>query len=129
MSVRAWVTIGAVSNILTGPPTSFQSVGFPIVVILPTSNQAGSEIAGSVSAIGSIPVNAGDSAAIAFIYGVAMSVESGYLDAEFGFGTHRGVADHEPANADDYQKMDYRFEPDWFIEAVSGRLQNAPSTD
>jgi hypothetical protein len=129
-SIRAWVTIGTVSNILTWPPTTFHSVGFPIVVILPTSNQAGYEIGGSVSAIGSIPVNAGDSAAIAFIYGVAMSVESGYLDADFGgFGTHRGVADHEPANADDYQKMDYRFEPDWFIEAVSGRLQDAPSTD
>jgi hypothetical protein len=28
-----------------------------------------------------------------------------------------------------YDKIQYRFEPDWWIQAISGRLENAPPTD
>lgn len=132
-SIREYVTIGTTSDISSSPPVdqwpTWQTVGWPINQLLPLPPLE-LDLGGSVTVTGSIPVTAGDSAAIAFIYGTVISIANGLLQLLWGnFGTRRIIAPGGTVGYRDYDKIEYRFEPDWWIEAVNGRLPNAPVID
>jgi hypothetical protein len=125
-SIHTYVTLATVGDVSTSPPvdqwTSWQTVGWPIIQTLPIPEVV-LDLEGGIAVHGSIPVTAGNSAAIAFIYGTIISIEGGLLQllwGNFGTGILGGVDYHA------YDKIEYRFEPDWWIEAISGRLANTP---
>jgi hypothetical protein len=128
-SIVEYVTLGTTGDISTAPPvdewTDWRTVGWPINATLPLPGPT-LVLEGNVLVSDSIAVNAGDSAAIAFIYGTIISVASGLLQLLWGnFGT-RVVKAGQTVDYRDYDKIEYRFEPDWWLEAVSNRLANAP---
>jgi hypothetical protein len=122
-SLGLFVTIGWTANVAEDPGlsdwTTWQTVGWPINEPLPTDNPS---YGGSVSVLGSIPVDQGNSAAVGFIYGVIVSAASGLVRVIGDFGTR---LTYPPAGEDDYlayDKMEYRFEPTWWIEAIENRV-------
>ncbi|HTA96748.1 MAG TPA: hypothetical protein VK730_03805 [Solirubrobacteraceae bacterium] len=128
--IREYVTIGTAGDVSTSPPvdqwTTWQTVGWPIEQTLPLPPLE-LELSGGVLVTGSIPVAAGENPAIAFIYGTAITITDGLLQLLWGnFGTSRVVAPAGTPEYRDYDKIEYRFEPDWWISAVNGRLTNAP---
>jgi hypothetical protein len=126
-SIHAYVTIGTASDTDTSIDewTNWQTVGWPIIQSLPIQEVI-LDIEGGVSVTGSIPVTAGNSCAMAFIYGIVISIAGGLLMLLYGdWGT--GIIGGVDYTA--YDKIQYRFEPDWWIQAISGRLENAPPTD
>jgi hypothetical protein len=99
--------------------TIWQTVGWPINELLPTDNPS---YGGSVSFLGSIPAGEGNSAAAGFIYGAIVRAASGLVRMIGDFGTH---LTYPPVGEDNYlayDKMEYRFEPTWWIEAIDNRV-------
>lgn len=122
-SVREFVTIGKTADVAATPMndwTIWQTVGWPIDQPLPTATL---NLSGAVPVAGSIPVAAGKSAALGFIYGTIISVAGGYVQLLWGnYGTRRTVAGDAPISYRDYGKVEYRFEPDWWLHAVDSRM-------
>jgi len=129
-SVRSYVTVGTTGNAASSPVdawTTWQTVGWPINQLLPLTTVI-LDLQGGIVVAGSIPVIAGQSAAIGFIYGTVISVAGGLLQLLYGImSTRRIGAPGTTVDYRDYDKIEYRFEPDWWIEAISGRLPNAPA--
>ncbi len=73
---------------------------------------------------GSIAVAQGKSAALGFIYGTIVSAASGFVQFLWAnFGTRQTVPSHALVGPGDFDKLEYRFEPDWWIRAVANRLE------
>jgi hypothetical protein len=128
-SIHSYVTIGTASDVSTSPPVdewaTWETAGWPIIQTLPISDVI-LDVTGGIGVNGSIPVAVGNSAAIAFLYGVVISIAGGLLQLLWGnFGT--GIIGGTDYHA--YDKIEYRFEPDWWIKAVSDRLAGAASAD
>jgi hypothetical protein len=116
-SIQTYVTLATVGDVARDRWTNWQTVGWPIIQTLPSPPRAFG--LGNIAVNGSIPVMAGNSAAIAFIYGTTISVEGGWLQLLWGnFGTRYLDASDYYA----YGKLEYRFESNGWIEAISGRL-------
>jgi hypothetical protein len=126
-SIYAYVTIGTAGDTYTPIDewTTWQTAGWPITQSLPIPGVI-LDLEGGVPVTGSIPVTAGNSASMGFIYGVVISIAGGLLQLLYGdWGTGIiGGADYTA-----FDKIEYRFEPEWWIQAISGRLENAPPTD
>jgi hypothetical protein len=125
-SVREFATIGWTSDIASDPLadwTTWQTVGWPVDETLPSENL---NLGGAVPVVGSIPVAAGHSAALGFIYGTIVSVASGLVQFLWGnFGTRLTLPPTGTVDYRDYDKIEYRFEPSWWLEAVAARLELA----
>jgi hypothetical protein len=81
-------------------------------------------LGGGVPVTGFIPVEAEDLPALGFIYGTVASVASGYLQFLWGnFGTRLLLGPGKTATHLDYDLLEYRFEPDWWLTVVADRLQ------
>lgn len=122
-SLSLFVTIGWSANVAEDPGlsnwTTWQTVGWPINELLPTDNPS---YGGSVSVLGSIPVDEGNSAAVGFIYGAIVSAASGLVHMIGDFGTRLTYPPGGEVNYLAYDKMEYRFEPTWWIEAIDNRV-------
>src|ERR1043165_2162142 len=120
-SIAEFVTIGSTGDIASSPVdswTNWQGVGWPVNATLPRPNTDLS-FWGAVPVSGSIPVQAGKNAALGFIYGTIISVASGYVQLLWAnFGTRRTVGPSETINYTLYDKIEYRFEPQWWRDAV-----------
>jgi hypothetical protein len=98
-------------------------LGWPVNESLPSGSL---DLGGGVPVTGSIPVVGGRSAALGFIYGTIVSVASGYVQFLWGnFGTRRTVLPGTTVDYRDYDKIEYRFEPAWWLEAIDTRLELA----
>jgi len=120
--VYCYVTIGTASDTYTPVDqwTNWQTPGWPLMQSLPVQSIE-LDLEGGVPVIGSIPVTAGVSPAMAFIYGTVISVAGGLVQLLYGdWGT--GIIGGTDYTA--YDKIQYRFEPEWWVDAVSGRLVN-----
>jgi hypothetical protein len=118
-SVREFVTIGSTPDLLVSPDdwTNWTTVGWPVDTTLPNSQM---HYYGGVPVSGSIAVQAGKNAALGFIYGTVVSVASGYVQFLWGnFGTRRTVPASTPVDYTLYDKIEYRFVPTWWLEAVA----------
>jgi hypothetical protein len=129
-SIRSYVTIGTTGNISSGSMddwTTWQTVGWPINELLPL-NTVILDLQGGTPVTGSIPVIAGQSAAIGFIYGTVISVAGGLLQMLYGIMSTRLYipGDSRPVDYTDYDKIQYRFEPDWWVNAVESYIALAP---
>jgi hypothetical protein len=122
-SVMEFVTIGWTADVASNPLddwNTWETVGWPVNTVLPSAEL---NYAGSVPVSGSIDVTQGKSAALGFIYGTIVSVATGYVQFLWGnFGTRRYLAPGQVASYTDYDKIEYRFEPEWWIKAVAQRL-------
>jgi hypothetical protein len=120
-SLQEFVTIGRTANVGSQSPfddPQIQTVGWPVDISLPYAGSL--NFGGPTAVLGSIPVHAGDVAGLAFIYGTIVSVANGYIQFSWGnFGTRRTLPQGQPSGASDFDKIEYRFEPDWWIQAVS----------
>jgi hypothetical protein len=118
-TVREFVTIGSTPDSLVSPDdwTNWATVGWPVDATLPSSKL---NYAGAVPVLGSIAVQAGKNAALGFVYGTIVSVASGYVMFSWGnFGTRRTVPASTPVDYTLYDKIEYRFEPTWWLEAIA----------
>jgi hypothetical protein len=125
-SVRSYVTIGTTGDVASDPVdqwTNWQTVGWPINSTLPLTTVT-LDLQGGATVTGSIPVSGGKSAALGFIYGTVISVAGGLLQILYGImSTRRSVpGSSAPVTYRDYDKIEYRFEPDWWVKAVQTRL-------
>jgi hypothetical protein len=122
-SVREFVTVGWSSDIASDPLadwTTWQTVGWPVDETLPSDNL---NLGGSVPVVGSIPVETGNSAALGFIYGTIVSVASGFVQFLWGnFGTRLTLPATASVDYRDYDKIEYRFEPAWWLKAIDERF-------
>ncbi len=126
--VDAFVTIGTTSNVLAGSPFdtgAWKTVGWPVWVNLPqTMPRFFDQVPTRVS--GSIEVQAGRNAAIGFIYGVIAGIASGYAQIAWGgMGTRLTLPPGTTYDGELFDKIEYRFEPAWWIKVVSDRLDAA----
>ena len=120
-SVMVFVTIGTTSDV-NQPIANWGTVGWPTNVTLPQGFLAAG---GSVPVSGTIPVKKGQQAALGMIFGVIVSVASGYC---MFLPTSNIAARLVPAQGQqigpgDYGKIEYCFNPDWWIIALEQRLQ------
>jgi hypothetical protein len=122
--VQEFVTIGKSGDILTTNPfdsSAMATVGWPVMVNLPQPHVA--QFSGAVPVSGSIPVVKGKTAALAFVYGAIAGVASGFVQFSWAnFGTRRTLPSGSVIGAEAYDKIEYRFEPNWWITAVEERL-------
>jgi hypothetical protein len=122
--VQEFVTIGKSGDVLTTSPfdsSVMETVGWPVMVNLPQSSVA--QFSGSVPVSGSIPVTQGKTAALAFVYGAIVGVASGFVQFSWAnFGTRKTLSSGAVIGAEAYDKIEYRFEPNWWITAVQQRL-------
>lgn len=117
--LTSFVTIGTSPDV-NAPldPAAFQMVGWPFWVTLPQAPFTDFErVPTPVNAV--IKVQAGKTAAIAFIYGVIAGIDTGY--ANISFGAMETRLSLPPDNGWPYGKIEYRFEPDWWATAVAQR--------
>lgn len=129
--VNAFVTIGKTSDVLAGSPFdpgAEETVGWPFWVALPqTTLRFFDQVPTLVS--GSIQVQAGKSAAIGFIYGVIAGIASGYVQMSWGsMGTRLTLPPGTPYDGEVFDKIEYRFEPDWWVNVVAQRLDEAATS-
>ena len=119
-SLREFVTIGTTANAAIESPGNWATVGWPVDVTLPYPGQL--SFGASVPVSGSIAVAEGNQAALGFVYGTIVSVASGYVQFLWGnFGTRRVVSAGGTVGPSDFDQIEYRFEPIWWIEAVNRR--------
>jgi hypothetical protein len=122
-SVREFVTVGWSGDVASDPLadwTTWQTVGWPVDETLPSNNL---NLGGSIPVVGSIPVEAGNSAALGFIYGTIVSAASGFVQFLWGnFGTRLTLPPTASVGYRDYDKIEYRFEPAWWLKAIDERL-------
>jgi hypothetical protein len=123
--VNAFVTIGKTPDVLAGSPFdpgAEATVGWPFWVTLPQStvrffDQVPTPVWGSMQ------VQTGKTAAIGFIYGVIAGIASGYVQMPWGsMGTRLTLPPGASYDGEVFDKIEYRFEPDWWVKAVTQRL-------
>lgn len=120
---RQFVTLGSTSNSNSSPVagwTNWHTVGWPLDVTFPNEEHS---FGGAVPVIGSIPVEKGQRAALGFIYGMIMSVASGYFQSWGSIGTRRTVGYSTPVDYTLFGRMEYRFEPTFVLEAIEQAMQ------
>lgn len=125
-SLMEFVTIGTTSDVASSPLdqwNTWRTVGWPVNESLPSANL---HLGGTVPVAGSIPVEAGKHAALGFIYGCIVSAAGGYVQFLWGnFGTRRTVPASSTVGYQDYDKVEFRFEPGWWLDAIDRRVQSA----
>jgi hypothetical protein len=120
-SVREFVTVGWTADVATQPLGNWNTVGWPVDVSLPREGSLNFGIPVPVS--GSIAVAQGHNAALGFIYGTIVSVANGYVQF---LGQLRHSHDSSSGTAygsGNLDKIEYRFEPDWWIGTVARRMK------
>lgn len=130
--VNAWVTIGTTSDVeASGPfePGAAQTAGFPFWITLPPAALPVNIDQVPTPVSGSIQVQAGKTPAIGLIYGVAAGIASGFVASLGGsMKTRLTLPSGTPYDGDPFDKLEYRFEPDWWVQAVGNRLQAAATS-
>jgi hypothetical protein len=123
--VAEFVTIGKSPDVIAQSPfevANLETVGWPVWVTLPQPNSVFIDTA-SVPVSGSIRVQAGKPAALAFIYGTIVGVADGYVQFSWAnFGTRVTLPPSTPYDGEVFDKLEYRFEPAWWVEAVAERI-------
>jgi hypothetical protein len=121
-SVKEFVTIGWTADSATQALDNWNTVGWPVDVTLPYPGSL--NFGTPVPVSGSIDVTQGKNAALGFTYGTIVSAASGEVQFTWAnFGTRRAGTSYGPS---DYDKIEYRFVPDWWILALTRRLALAP---
>lgn len=129
--VNAFVTIGRTPDVLAGSPFESgaeETAGWPFWVTLPqTTPRFFDQVPTPVS--GSIQVQAGKTAAIGLIYGVIAGIASGYVQMPWGsMGTRLTLPPGTTYDGEVFDRIEYRFEPDWWVKMVSQRLDAAATS-
>ena len=127
--VNAFVTIGTTPDVLAsgpfGPGASGGTSSFPFWITLPQTTLQFVDGA-TTPVLGYIPVEAGKTAAIGFIYGVIAGIACGYVQFSWGsFGTRLTLPPGTPYDGEVFDKIEYRFEPDWWVNGISERANLA----
>jgi hypothetical protein len=126
--VTIFVTVGTTSDVqLHSPfdPGHLATVGWPVLVTLPQSAPMLSFEQLPTPVAGSIQVQAGKVAAIAFVYGIVAGIASGRVVGIAGsMGTRLTLPPGE-VGPTTFDTIEYRFEPDWWVRAVGDRLAAA----
>lgn len=125
----AFVTIGATADVQAGgpfDPGALEAAGWPFQITLPQENIGITVYRVHTPVAGSMQVKAGRTAAIGFIYGVIAGIASGFLASVDGGGM--GTWTTGPDAVQQLDKLEYRFEPDWWVRAVGQRLDAASTT-
>ena len=123
-SVMAFVTLGTTSD--TGQAISnWNTVGWPTNVSLPQNFLT---TGGSVPVSGTISLKKGKTAALGLIFGVIVSVASGYcqLMPTSNFGTRLTLSQGQQVGPSDYGKIQYCVNPYWWYDAIEQRLLLEP---
>ena len=122
--VAEFITIGKTADINSSSPFADGNVassGFPFFQELQLPifySDTSTPISGSIS------VDEGKNAALAFIYGASAGFASGYIQYSYGtFGTRLTLPPGTNYDGEVFDKIQYRFEPTWFVEAVNQRFQ------
>jgi hypothetical protein len=125
----AWISVGTTSDVETGgpfDPGASVQVAYPFFIPLPPATLPVNIDQEPAPVSGSIQVQAGKTAAIGLIYGTAVGIASGYLASLGGcMNTRLTLPSGTPYDGDPYDKIEYRFEPDWWVQAVNQRLKAA----
>jgi hypothetical protein len=115
-SVRAFITVGTTSDV-SQPIQNWNTVGWPVNITLPSSTL---NFNNGVPITGEIAVEQGQVPAVGLIFGVIVSVASGYVQFLWGnFGTRLTLSAGQTVGPTDYGKIEYYYYPRWWIEAVS----------
>jgi hypothetical protein len=122
-SVRVFVTIGTTSDV-NQPITNWGTVGWPTDITLPQNFLA---TGGSVPVSGSIAVKQGQQAAVGMIFGVIVSVASGYCMflPTSNIAARLPVSQGQQIGPSDFGKIRYCFNPNWWVTSVQQRMQAA----
>ena len=124
--VGASVAISRTSDAETDSPLSYGAdteIAFPFLFMLPEINTNLRVTQPIIEFSGAIEVQAGKEAAIGLICGMHVGLASGYLHMEGGSMWTRLVAPGQPYAIRD--RLEYVFEPDWWVHAVGQRLDHA----
>ncbi len=115
--INAFVTIGQTSDVLTGSPFddgAWDTVGWPVWVTLPQTKLLLIDDV-SVPVAGSIDIQAGKRAALGFIYGAIVGIASGFVNFSWAsMGTRLTLPPGTSYDGQVFDKIEYRFEPDWW---------------
>jgi hypothetical protein len=124
--VTSFISIGLTSDVQQGSPfDAMESGGFPFWITLPLPGPPVSIYHAPTDLSGSIAVQQGANAAIGFFYGVIAGIASGDATTAGGsMQTRLTLPSGVGADPGAYGKMEYRFEPDWWIQTV-GQRSNA----
>jgi hypothetical protein len=123
-SVMTFVTLGTTSD-TNQTISNWSTVGWPTNIVLPQNFLA---TGGSVPVSGTISLKKGKKAAIGLIFGVIVSVASGYcqLMPTSNFGTRLTLSQGQQVGPSDYGKIEYCVNPHWWFEAIQARLRLEP---
>ena len=128
--VNAYATVGTTSDVEAAGPfdaPSQSAFAFWIPLPLPPFSLGVQIEDQPTNFTGSIEVQAGKNAAIGLIYGVTAGIASGTL-INLGGGTMNTCLTLPPGtqgDGDPCDKIEYRFEPIWWVQAVNQRRQEA----
>jgi hypothetical protein len=122
--IAEFVTVGNAADVDTQSPFdpgTSETVGWPVWVTLPHPDILFFDSV-SVPVLGTIAVQAGKTAALGFIYGAIVGLASGYAQIPWAsFGTRLTRPKGTTYDGEVFDKIEYRFEPDWWIKAVMER--------
>jgi hypothetical protein len=127
--VTAFVTIGTTADVHAGgpfDPGALEAAGWPFQITLPQDFMDITVHRVHTPVSGSIQVKAGRTAAIGFIYGIIAGIASGFVASLDGGGM--GTWTTGPDASQRLDEIEYRFEPDWWVQAVGQRLDQASVT-
>lgn len=128
--VSIFVTIGTTSDVQFHSPFDpghLATVGWPVLVTLPQSAPMLSFEQLPTPVAGSIQVQAGKVVAIGFVYGIVAGIASGRVVGIAGSMRTRLTLQPGEVGPTTFDTIEYRFEPDWWVRAVSDRLAAATS--
>jgi hypothetical protein len=127
--INAWAAVGTTPDVEAATPfdAPLQSAfAFSIPLPVPQANLPVEIENQPTNFSGSVEVQAGRNAAIGFLYGVAAGIATGTV-LSFG-GTMSTCLTLPPGTqspGDPCDKIEYRFEPAWWVQAVNQRRQEA----
>ena len=130
--VNAFVTVGLTSDVRADNPFDSgaeKETAWPFWFTLPQANSNLYVNQPLIQFSGSIEVQAGRTAAIGLICGIDAGIASGYVEMLGGLMRTRLVAEPGPAMTPAIlDQIEYRFEPNWWVQAVGQRLNEAATS-
>ncbi len=122
--IKEFVTVGKTSDVNAQSPfdpSTCETVGYNVSTTLPHPESR--LLGASVPVLGSINVQRGKTPALGLIYGTIIGLADGYAYISWAnFGTRLTLPPGTPFDGEVYDKIEYRFEADWWVQAVSNRL-------
>jgi len=130
--VSAVVTVGLTADVQAATPFgdgAKTETALPFWVLLPAGNGFVPINEPLLQFSGSIEVQAGRNAALGLICGIDAGLASGFVEILGGLMRTRLVAPPGPAQTPAIlDQIEYRFEPEWWVQAVGQRLEEAATS-